>query len=267
MIRKLIFISLLFALVSACEEIPSGTIEPQSIDYAVIDINAPTTIIASNTSSSFITNVKIKNAETVKNVWFDLGTVNGSEFFSVGNIMTPNVSGDITNYSAEFQLDPNLLSGFYEISYFVEDNIRVAGENIKRIGTKQFELKSEAENFPPSISNLDIPIEVDRGVSFIFSIKAADPNGLSDIAEVYFELKRPDGSIVYLDEPNNVTKFPMFDNGDIEGSGDQTVGDGIYSLKNSFGTTSQVGDWNFTFGAVDKSGAPSNTISHTLKVN
>ena len=123
------------------------------------------------------------------------------------------------------------------------------------------------ENFPPQIMDLIIPSEIDRGVEFIFSISVSDPNGLSDIYLVYFELFRPDGSIVYLDEENQFTTFPMFDNGDLEGAGDEFENDGIYSLKNSFGETSQTGDWTFNFYAIDNSGTLSNQIIHNLTVN
>ena len=59
----------------------------------------------------------------------------------------------------------------------------------------------------------------------------------------------------------------MFDNGDFDGAGDEIEGDGIYSLKNSFGPDAQTGDWTFTFNAIDNSGTVSNTITYSLKVN
>ena len=59
----------------------------------------------------------------------------------------------------------------------------------------------------------------------------------------------------------------MFDTGYVSGSGDEIANDGIFSLKNNFGPTSQTGFWHFKFNAVDKSGLVSNTINFSLKVN
>jgi hypothetical protein len=55
----------------------------------------------------------------------------------------------------------------------------------------------------------------------------------------------------------------MVDDGD-ENLGDEVAGDGIYSFKNIFAETAQVGVWKFEYSAVDKSGLKSNTIMHNL---
>jgi hypothetical protein len=59
----------------------------------------------------------------------------------------------------------------------------------------------------------------------------------------------------------------MVDNGDKEGFGDEKAGDGLFSFKNSFGTTSQTGNWRFEFQAKDKSNELSGVIIHNLQVN
>ena len=49
---------------------------------------------------------------------------------------------------------------------------------------------------------------------------------------VYFELFRPDGTVV--EENPGDTIFSMHDDGNSEVFGDEIAGDGIYSFKNSF---------------------------------
>ena len=386
MIKKVIILVLALLISFGCEEIPNDSIEPESVEYKVENITAPSMVIFSE-SELLSTTVVIDRSETVNNVWFNLRNLNGSEEFSDQNIMTTNDEGSVRTYYGEYEFDSNFLPGQYELSYYVEDNVNVAGENIRKIGAKQFKflLNQEnvppllnnvnifettpqgsritisvrvidsngpddigevyfklfdpqnqpiffdvangitefplfddgtngdlvknngvyssyftfdenaelgkwkfqvgardvsgassdltevettiTENFPPEIQDLEIPSEIERGIEFIFSINASDPNGLTDIYLVYFELFRPDGSIVYLDEENQITIFPMFDNGDLDGAGDEIENDGIYSLKNSFGETSQTGEWTFNFYAIDNSGSLSNLITHNLTVN
>lgn len=265
--KKLILILLFVLGLISCEEVPSETIEPGILNYTVLEITAPNFIVFSEEENSISTSVLIENSESVQNIWFNINTIDGLEEISKNNKLLSSDNSNIQTYNGKAILDNNLLTGKYEIEYYIEDNVRAVGENIYRVGTRQFQYQSEAENFPPIISDLIIPSVVEKSVAFIFSIKVSDPNGSSDIDEVYFELMRPDGSIVYLDQQNGLTKFPMFDNGDFEGAGDDKENDGIYSLKNSFGPTSQTGDWVFIFGAVDKSDSVSNTITHILKVN
>lgn len=385
MTRTLIILSILFIFLG-CGDIPNESLEPVSVDYKVDNISAPNKVIFSE-GEMITTIVVIDRAETVKNVWFNLRNLNGSEEFSNQNFMTTSDEGSRRTYYGEYEFNQAFLPGNYEFSYYVEDAVNVSGENIRKIGTKQFKFlldednvppilnavsvyettpqgsritisvrvidsngpddinnvffklfdpqneplyydegnniaefpllddgtngdavknngiyssyftfpedaelgtwlfqigardmsgaSSETieretiitENFSPEIKDLIIPIEIERGIEFIFSISASDPNGQTDIYLVYFELFRPDGSVVYLDEEEQITTFPMFDNGDMEGAGDEIENDGIYSLKNSFGESSQIGVWTFNFYAIDNSGTQSNQIVHNMTVN
>lgn len=262
--KKIIVLITFVTILWSCEEIPNETIEPQSADYLLTEISAPDIIVFTESDNSITTSIVVDQSETIESIWFDISTLNGLESISNSNFMSSN---DNITFTGKAKLDANLLSGKYEISYYIQDNVSSLGENVKKVGTAQFQYLSEVQNFPPVISNLDIPASIGRNQEFVFSIKVSDPNGLSDLASVYFELKRPDGTIVYADQQNSNPKFPMFDNGDISGSGDRTKDDGIYSLKNSFGSTSQTGNWIFTFAAIDKSDSLSNIITHTLIVN
>lgn len=263
--NSLAFILLLSLFLWNCEEIPNSTIELKTVDYSVTSINAPTLVVYSEDNQSFTTSVTITNAETVNSVWFDVLTLNGSEEISTFNLMSSSDNGEVRTYQGEGKIDENLLSGKYEIVYYVEDNVRTSDENVKKIGVKQFDYLSEAINFPPSISNLEIPSEIDKGIQFSFKLFASDPNGQSDIDLVYYQLKDPTGKL--LTNSQGISKFPMFDDGNRENNSDVTANDGIFSVYLSFPTSVRSGSWKFQFNAVDKSDSISNTIDYTLKVN
>lgn len=249
-----------------CENIPNETIDVQSVNYIVEEIIASEIVVYSPADPFLYLSIKIKNTESVANVWFDVYNFDNSERIIPLTEMVTTENSTSKTYSGKAEINKNILSGTYQIYFYVEDKIRVKGENILKVGNKKFEYFSEAQNYPPVISKLNIPDEIPRGVEFVFSISVEDSNGLNDIKEVYFELLRPDSSIVYSDENNKNKKFPLFDNGDKLNAGDEKAGDGIYSLKNSFGENSQTGDWTFTFAAIDKSDSLSNTIIHILNV-
>jgi len=157
------------------------------------------------------------------------------------------------------RLNPN---GKYQIEYFVEDNVNLPPNNSAKVGSALFTFDNNQNNLPPVISDVGLPASVNRGDSFLISVKVSDPNGLSDLYQVYFKLYRPDGSTV--DPGNGLSYFIMFDDGT---RGDQTAGDGIYSLQNSFGSTAQTGTWKFEFQAKDYGGKLSNVITQNLTVN
>ena len=264
-ISSSLYLVSLFFLVG-CENIPNETIDVQSVNYIVEEIMASDVVVYSSADPFLYSSIKIKNTESVENVWFDVYNFDNSERIIPLTEMTTAENTSAKTYSGKAEINKDILSGSYQIYFYVEDNIRIKGENILKVGNRKFEYLSKAQNFPPVISKLSIPNEIPRGVEFVFSVFVEDPNGLNDIKEVYFGLLRPDSSIVYSDENNKTKKFPLFDNGDKLNAGDEKAGDGIYSLKNSFGENSQTGDWTFTFAAIDKSDSLSNTIIHILNV-
>ena len=259
--KKLSIFIVGIVLLWGCEEIPNETIEPQSINYSVSEINAPDIVVFTESDNSITTSIVVEQSETVETIWFDITTINGLEKISSSNIMSGNNNN---TFSGKAKLDANLLSGKYEIAYYIQDNVSSSGENVKKVGTKQFQYLSEVLNFPPSISNLDIPIEIDKNVRFSFNINVSDPNGLSDIQSVYYEVKDPNGT--KISNSQGISKFPLFDDGNTNENSDITENDGIFSVYLIFPVGSQSGNWVFNFNAVDKSDSISNTLTHTLKV-
>lgn len=262
----------------ACGKIPEEIVDVKIVNYSVLGITAPSNFSYSQTDSTIVTSVQIANTETVSVVWCKITSLDGTltkmsqlSMYDDGNL---SLNGDENKgdgiYSAKFVMGKLTPIGKYQIQYFIEDNINYAPDNLKKVGTHIFSFSPGQINLPPVISNLIIPVSVNRGESFTFTIKANDPNGLSDIAQVYFKLVRPDNTIVTpgLQDDNGSGFFLMHDDGNTN-YGDVQAGDGIFSFKNTFGITSQTGSWKFEFQAKDK-GTPSklsDVITFNLIVN
>jgi hypothetical protein len=260
--NKILILITIISILWSCEEIPNETVEPKSADYLVTEINAPDIIVFTESDNSITTSIVVNQSETLEAVWFNISTLNGLESLSSSNFMSSN---DNITFSGKAKLDANLLSGKYEISYYIQDNVSSSDNNVKKVGTKQFQYLSEVQNFPPSINDLKMPSEINKNVRFSFNIKVSDPNGLNDIQSVYYEVKDPDGN--KISNSQGISKFPLFDDGNTTENSDVTANDGIYSVYLIFPVGSQSGNWVFNFNAVDKSDSISNTIIHTLKVN
>lgn len=118
-------------------------------------------------------------------------------------------------------------------------------------------------NLPPVISlvEADTLVSLSGGNTTLqLRTAVADPNGLADVRRVWFDSFRPDGS------PSSSNPFLMFDDGNTIGvSGDQTAGDGIYSLKIAFAGAA-LGTYRFSFKASDRSLDTSNVIDHFISV-
>jgi len=268
---KLIPLILLFGI-TACDNIPDGVVEHQVADFKIVSLNAPQTFKYDPADSLISVSIKIENYEVIETVWITVKSIDGGinvvsqkELLDDGNIL---VSGDQLKgdgiFSSRFPISKKIPNGDYNIEYFVKDKVKPSPNSTVRVGSHIFSYSNNFENQPPVVSDLSIQSSVNRGVSFDFSIKAEDPNGPIDILHVYFRLFRPDGTKV--DPQNGYDYFIMVDNGDSI-LGDQIANDGIYSFRNSFGTTTQTGNWRFEFQAKDRSGALSNQINHEMTVN
>jgi hypothetical protein len=133
--------------------------------------------------------------------------------------------------------------------------------NTKQVAVGSFYFNNGQDNLPPEIFNSDIEPDTatvnDTTVIFT-SVGAMDPNGASDILEVYFIVYKPDGS-------TNNSKVLLYDDGDLE-HGDRIAGDGIYSRLIQVDQTNDKGTYRFEFRAKDRSGELSNIINHFVLI-
>lgn len=156
-----------------------------------------------------------------------------------------------------------------------------ASFEIKRveIGVFRLELFAEAENGfqsntvlaplsiyrgnrPPVLLDLDIPDTLQlrsQAQLLTLRVRAADPDGLADIARVIFSSYKPDG-IASSGNP-----FEMYDDGSTN-HGDERAGDGLFSLIITLPSTTVTGVYRFEFQAFDRSNEVSSTVIHRVTV-
>lgn len=115
-------------------------------------------------------------------------------------------------------------------------------------------------NDPPVISEIDARevVSLSEG-HFTISIKVDDFQGIEDIKKVYFNSTKPDGT------PAEANPFRMYDDGE-EKHGDETAGDGWYSLEVEITNQNEPGTYKFEFFAEDQSGAVSQSVIHNISV-
>ncbi len=120
------------------------------------------------------------------------------------------------------------------------------------------------QNDPPFIFNIVAPDTMnllpDQAAATVLKVSVTDPQGLSDIYSVFFNTYKP-GNV-----PSSGNPFKMADNGQTEANGDETAGDGVYSLRIFLPPDTQTGNYTFIFEAEDKSEAKSNQITHIITV-
>ena len=114
-------------------------------------------------------------------------------------------------------------------------------------------------NDPPVLSGLSAPESLSRssGQPILLSVRATDPQGAADIRTVAFNTTRPDGVA------SSGNPFAMFDDGS---SGDETAGDGVYSLTIAITAQNMTGAYRFDFYAEDLSGVRSAVLTHFINV-
>jgi hypothetical protein len=131
-----------------------------------------------------------------------------------------------------------------------------------QVAVSNFYFINGQDTLPPVISNSVVDpdtVVVNQLTVLFISVEAMDPNGSSDILEVYFIVYRPDGT-------TNNNKVLLFDDGNVIENGDVTAGDGIYSRLIQVNQSNQKGTYRFEFQAEDRTGALSNIINHYVLI-
>ncbi len=265
---KKLFIILLLILLGGCQKNFNNIVDSQPESYQVIGVYTPAQFTYTPGDSLITISIKLNTSANVKKVVCnilspDQNQLNNSpvQLFDNGNLSEngDTVKGDLV-YSNKFPLSHYYPKGSYEIEFYITPN----SGNTKLAAVHSFSFSNGQTNVPPVLSGLSMPDTVSFGSSFIFSIKASDQNGLSDIVSVFYKLYRPDGTMVT--NAQGISEYPLSDNGDYSVTGDVTANDGIYTNKLQFPSGQPTGTWKFVFQAKDRSGAFSNTITHNLVV-
>lgn len=267
---RLIKYIFLFIVFVSCDKLSDKIIESPADDFHITNLDVPENLvlIPSEGKVSLSFNIQVDNPSAISKVYTDIYLKeNQEQVFSdlaLYDNGDKNNSGDLKAndgiYSTKVLFDTTQNSGEYYIDFFIE----TINSSVKKVAVRKFNYDNGENNLPPVISSLSIPDSIDRGVSFVFTVRASDPNGLSQIKKVYFQLFRPDGTQVL--GSNNDPNILMVDDGNFDVFGDLSANDGIFSFKNSFATTAQTGKWVFRFRAQDLSNALSNEIVHEMLV-
>jgi len=131
-------------------------------------------------------------------------------------------------------------------------------------------------NHPPVLSDLQTPdtiVLAGQSQQFKLTVRATDPDGKSDIAKVYFNSFKPNGTaasgnpfLMYDDGSENIVIQPDFT------SGDAAKGDSIYTLTvfitptDQQGNSTALGPYRFEFQASDRSNALSQKLIKIIQV-
>jgi hypothetical protein len=267
--KKYALLVLLPVLFWGCEKTYDSVINPKQTNSIQVTNIAPIDSVNYLFQDSVLTfAISFNSSEQIQSVYFYIISPTGSKLNSTSISMYDdgNLSGhgDSTlndnTYSNKYTMSNGYINGTYIIQYYVTDIY----DNTKYISAQNFVFENGVDKFAPVISDLILPDSVSLGVSFIFYVTATDSNGLSDIDIVYFQLYRPDSTLVTDNNGNSL--FAMHDDGNLAVWGDSTANDGIYSYKNSFSPTAQLGFWRFEFQAIDRSNLLSNEIIQNIKV-
>jgi len=146
-------------------------------------------------------------------------------------------------------------AGDFLLSVQAEDR---AGNKSDRL-SDTLRVKAGRENLPPALEEPLTPsaLRADSVESTVISVRVSDPEGLSDIETVVYQIYPPT-------QPRPSVEEPLFDNGT---HGDATAADGIYSRQIDSGFAAGVpGFYAFRFEAKDKAGSKSNTPVRLVKL-
>jgi hypothetical protein len=145
--------------------------------------------------------------------------------------------------------------GEYRIVVVAENQIGLTSNSVST------SLVIDRNNLPPQLAGLSAPDTLHRPVTgrvpVFFAVSASDPDCETDILKVFFKS-------INSSSPN--FEFQLFDDGKSGGHGDSVATDGRYSLVIPIDSTATLGTKEFRFWARDKSGALSDSISHTITI-
>lgn len=266
--KKIFYLSvtLILTLLLGCEKEFDNVIENQNSNYQVDSVFVKSFIqYPADSVTTF--SIKLNTSSDISSVFYDIYSpdnikLNNLSFFMLDDGKLEN--GDSTAgdkiYSSKIKFDSTDIVGSYSIKYFIEDIYA----RIKQVAFSQFFYDNGQIKYPPYIFNLILPDSVQRNVNFIFSVDVSDSNGISDIASVYYELFRPDGTKVINSQ--NISEFPLFDDGNVNSHGDSIANDDRYTIFLTFPNSVSIGFWRFEFNARDRSAKQSNKLIKSVKV-
>lgn len=263
--KKIIVIILAFISFRCGDEIPDGVVDVVNENLHVISLAVPADSVYNNPDKPLYISFRVNNPQALKSAYYNLESPEGINVFSNQAIL--DIKDDLTGddstgdgiYSGRIPLDTTYLNGSYKLDIFLEN---IQGGIFKAAGNSFFYFNGKA-NYEPKLSDLSAPDTIrlnNTDYRLFMSIKVEDGNGLSDIKRVYFTSYRPDNSIVFT--------YELKDDGNTTASGDETAGDGIYSITINIiaSQTTTPATRRFEFKAEDRLDAISEPINHFITI-
>jgi len=261
--RKIYFL-LIPLLMWGCEKTYDGLIDSKTDNYQVSSIAGIKDTVDLKSPPDSLLNLRLlfTQSSQVFKAYFDIYSSDNSRLNTEPVEMDEILENVFEN---QFILKREYPIGNYTIRFSAEG----FDGKLKQVALTTFYFLNGQDNLPPVISNSviepDTVIVNDTTVIFT-SIEAMDPNGKTDLLEVYFKVYKPDGT-------TNNFKWLLLDDGSCcplppfnQVSGDVTANDGIYSRKIEVNQSNEKGTYRFEFQARDRLGEISNIINHFVLI-
>ncbi len=177
--------------------------------------------------------------------WFMENQSNSSPILLNDN----GVDGDSTAGDEAYSAVISPLTGFFQFGYYRLRVQAVDKSGNSSAGVDRIVWMVDGDG--PILFDVAAPDSIQRGsqTPAYITVRAYDPDGRSDIDSVFFISLRPDST-------SSGSHFYMFDDG--QTYEDQAANDGQYTIGIVTDVSNQLGDYTFTFFALDSSGNQSN---------
>lgn len=199
--------------------------------------------------------------EDIDSVWCELILPRGSDPFIHFEFVDDGTSGDASPddgiFSRQIDLSDTIrIPGPYEIQVQASDSKGSLSQVL--IDTVRVDLPND----PPVLTDLNAPSTIDRETAgpMILTVQVNDPQGRDDVWRVFFNVTKPDST------PSSGNPFLMYDDGNLTDHGDETAGDGTYSIIIQISTSNDPGVYQFEFLSEDRNGALSESLIHFIDV-
>ncbi|MBI2417719.1 MAG: hypothetical protein HYV28_07415 [Ignavibacteriales bacterium] len=261
--KKIIFLSALVLLFIGCEKDFNNTIEPQTEAGLADSVAFPFSI-------KTLTHIRglliVPNAKA-----FVLGIADTSQPIRLCELTVYNTglnTVDTVMYSLDNGTGGDLVADDMHFNWTIPFSFADSNQHFKlTLRAKTFTNKwyyitqqsfAAVADKQPEVISIFAPdtIVVTKPDTLFLTAKVNDPDGLDDIASVFFTSIRPDGT-------SSGTEFSLQDNGVFP---DSAIGDGKYSSFIVVDGTNKKGTYTFNFFAVDKADQISPKVSHKITI-
>ncbi len=163
-------------------------------------------------------------------------------------------------YTRKIEFSSSAPLGVYEFTFYMRDKAKHLAPSVVD-SLKIYQVFEHPNKGPGTILETRMPDSLQipaTSKTALIEAVVEDPDGLNDVASVYFYSRKPDGSLA-----NGGNPFYMVDDGT---QGDKQAGDGTYSMTIMITSSAQAGTYLFTFYMRDNAGNLSDSKTDSIKV-